>query len=75
MAEESNATPIQRNAFDVAMELTMLSLRVTKISNESDIHERFLKYYSIVRTVETVNFTELERYLPEEMKEIIQRYK
>lgn len=76
MTEEiKNPTPIQRNTFDVAMELTMLSLRFTRITEESQISDRFLKYYSMVKTAESVNFTELEKYLPEDMKEIMQRYK
>jgi hypothetical protein len=59
--------PIQRNPLDVAMEL--LNLHNSKVSVEaSELSELYAKYYTLAYTLSRKSPSELNDFLPEEIK-------
>lgn len=68
-------TPIQRNALDVAMELTELSLKVKRPESHEELKTIFAEYYALAKVLNSVNFMELEKYLSDDMKELLKAYK
>jgi hypothetical protein len=74
MADEVkvNPTPIQRNANDVAFELTQL--HVSRIPGDIDnIDELFAKYYAIAATLNGTHPKFLNNLVPEEILSKISR--
>lgn len=70
MSEEIKVkpTPIQRNAFDVAMELTQIYIQRIGIDSAEDIEERFMKYYSIACVCSNTNPSRLLDFVPDDLK-------
>lgn len=61
-------TPIQRNANDVAIEL--VNLHASRFGVEQDeIPELFAKYVALARYMNSKNYNDLKRFLPEEIQE------
>lgn len=69
MAENINVrpTPIQRNKFDVAIELTNLHLRTFGFTEE-EVEKTFTKYYSLVAVLERTHHNQLLQFLPDEIQ-------
>ncbi|MGC4376199.1 hypothetical protein WD019_04560 [Fictibacillus sp. Mic-4] len=65
---QTTPTPIQRNAFDVAIELTELH-RSKKGMNfkAEDIEETFAKYYALVRVLESSSYDRLQELVSEDI--------
>lgn len=70
MSEEIKVkpTPIQRNAFDVAMELTEIYIQRIGIDSEEEIEERFMKYYSIASICGSTHPSKLLDFVPDDLK-------
>ncbi|MFC0271108.1 hypothetical protein ACFFIX_06540 [Metabacillus herbersteinensis] len=60
-------TPIQRNAFDVAMELLTMHQQKSVVEAE-DISEIFAKYYTLANTLQKKSASDLKAFLPEEIR-------
>lgn len=73
MAEkiEVNPTPIQRNKFDVAMELLELHERNFGIKSEDEISNLFAKYYSAVQILSSPNVNTHKEFAPDSFKELL----
>ena len=57
---------IQRNKFDVAMELTELHVKYTSIKSIEELQRAFLKFYAAALKAEMdVNSSTLEKYCKE----------
>ncbi|WP_392454821.1 hypothetical protein ACF3OH_11975 [Chryseomicrobium aureum] len=62
-------TPIQRNKFDVAVELTALEGTVFGFENHVDIEKAFAKYYSLATKLEAHRRSDnLVNFLSEDLK-------
>lgn len=64
-------TPIQRNRFDVATELTQLYFEKFGVENEDHIKRVFTEYYSLAVQLEITAFNDaskLKEFLPEDIK-------
>ncbi len=64
-------TPIQRNALDVATELTLKYYSMYSTESVEEMQEIFLKFYSVAEAGRILNYAELKEYMPEKMKQII----
>jgi hypothetical protein len=67
---ETLPTPIQRNKFDVAMELTELHSRLGgfRQGGFQAIQQTFAEYYSLARICEGATYEQLENLVSEEVK-------
>ena len=65
-------TPIQRNEFDVALELTQLELRMGVYASE-DLEEIFAKYYAIAKVLKNKRSEQLEALLSENLLKDLKR--
>ena len=76
MADDTKVspTPIQRNEFDVAMELLRLYSKTNMVRTGEEIEKAFMRFYSIAKSLNSMQFTSLVRYLPEDMQEIVKEY-
>ena len=70
---EVSPTPIQRNALDVATELTKLYYERFSAESKEEIAEVFLLYYSTVKAASNPHIypKDLINYMPESLKKII----
>ncbi|HDK7138971.1 TPA: hypothetical protein PTV74_001340 [Clostridium botulinum] len=70
--------PIQRNANDVAMELLDIYLKdqyETDKPMEMDyLRNLYLKFYATAEMAERIHFKYLKEYLPEELKEMAEKF-
>lgn len=67
-------TPIQRNALDVATELTELHFKYLRLEDEESIKKAFLEYYSLVCHLERTRGNtpdKLKEFLPSDIKDNI----
>lgn len=60
-------TPIQRNIYDVAIELVNLHVSREPVDT-SELGELYTKYYAIAYTLSKKGAAELDNFLPEEIK-------
>lgn len=60
-------TPIQRNEFDVAIELLQLHQSKTA-TNAEDLPKVFAEYYSLARLLKSSHGETLKPFLPEDIK-------
>ena len=60
-------TPIQRNKFDVAMELTQLYIDRIAVEGIEDIEKAFARFYALAVFCERSSPTELQKLLSEEL--------
>ncbi|GAA4827889.1 hypothetical protein GCM10023310_00700 [Paenibacillus vulneris] len=69
MADKINVepTPIQRNAFDVAMELTSLYWRNKQEADIEKLDSIFARFYSMARLLEYSNGDTLRKHLSNEL--------
>lgn len=67
MCENVKLTSIQRNEFDVAVELTKLHYE-TNIIKPDDIKKIFAEYYSLARILNSSSDDTLINFLPEDVK-------
>lgn len=72
MAEkiEVKPTPIQRNVFDVAMELTQLHFDKFGVDGDDCIKDKFAEHYALVTILKSTssnNKRRLEKFIPEEI--------
>lgn len=66
-----SSAPIQRNAFDVAVELTQLYKKSVRLDSVEVIQDTFLKFYAVAKIAEVYDCNNLIEYLPEDFKKII----
>ncbi len=70
--------PVQRNANDVAMELLDIYLKdqyETDKPMEMDyLRNLYLEFYATVEMAERIHFKYLKEYLPEELKEMAEKF-
>ncbi len=70
--------PVQRNANDVAMELLDIYLKdqyETDKPMEMDyLRNLYLEFYATVEMAERIQFKYLKEYLPEELKEMAEKF-
>ena len=59
-------TPIQRNRYDVAMELT--KIHVNMKTSDEDLSTVFSKYYALIQNLHNTDNHTLKQFLPEEIK-------
>lgn len=64
---EVNPTPIQRNAHDVAMELTALYWQNSNVADIEKIDSIYARFYATARLLEASNRDILRKQLPEEL--------
>lgn len=69
-----NPTPIQRNSFDVAIELFQEYAKTNDVSKVEDIQAVFLKLYATVEGARFVGTKRLQSFMPEELKEIMKNF-
>ncbi|KDR95695.1 hypothetical protein SAMN02745945_01546 [Peptoclostridium litorale DSM 5388] len=67
-----NPAPIQRNEFDVAVELTMYVARATRLGKQKDIQDVFLSFYSLAKVLDETDPKKLMKYIPEDLRETIE---
>ncbi|WP_134705107.1 hypothetical protein [Ammoniphilus sp. YIM 78166] len=74
MAEQIqvNPTPIQRNAFDVAIELTQLYTQRYSF-DQNELEQMFTKYYAIARVLERTHPNDLQNLVPKDIITQIKR--
>lgn len=65
---EVDPTPIQRNAFDVAMELTDLYWKNSSEANIEKIDSIFSRFYATARILQHTNIDTLRKYVSEDFK-------
>ncbi|OWV38185.1 hypothetical protein CE489_01560 [Bacillus spizizenii] len=69
MADISTSpNPIQRNQYDVAVELTQLHVEKYGVIDPDDIAEAYAKYYALAFTLHRDRGSHLAQFLPEEIK-------
>lgn len=61
-------TPIQRNEFDVAIELAMYVARAQRLGKEEDVSDVFVRFYSLAKVLGATEPAKLIKYLPEELQ-------
>ncbi|CAF1719554.1 hypothetical protein [Bacillus subtilis] len=61
-------SPIQRNQYDVAVELTQLHVEKYGVSNPNDIADAYAKYYALAFILHRDRGSQLVTLLPEEIK-------
>jgi hypothetical protein len=66
-------TPIQRNKFDVTLELLDLHLRRSSV-NADQLQELFAKYYALATYCENMSPENLQALLSEELLEKVGRF-
>lgn len=68
-------TPIQRNEFDVAIELTKLYYDSFSVDNKDEVAETFLKFYSVARGAHNTSIypADLVEYMPESLQQILKK--
>ena len=68
---EVSPTPIQRNRFDVATDLTNLYYSSTSPASKEEVAETFLTFYATVEAAYRTSHKDLKEYMPESLKKII----
>jgi hypothetical protein len=63
---KTSPTPIQRNKFDVAIELTQLQRQLGGLSYSEDIEKTFAKYYALAILCENANYEQLLSFVSED---------
>jgi len=66
--------PVQRNAMDVAVELTQLYFSFHIKAKEEDIKEKYMEFYSIAKALEYINPKDLKELVPEKIRHILEKY-
>jgi hypothetical protein len=74
MADDINVkpTPIQRNKFDVAVELVEFSKPYISYDNIEDIQNAFAKFYAIAAACERTSHSKLKDSLPQDLKKFFE---
>lgn len=77
MSEKIDVKPtlIQRNSLDVAVELTQLYYSKFGMEDSKEVQDIFLKFFAVAETARLINFKDLIEYLPEELAQILEKYK
>lgn len=72
MLGDMNEKPVstQRNAFDVAMELTDLYSTYHRFGSVKDIQEIFTEFYAIASVCQNCGPDKLVEYVPDKLKEL-----
>ncbi|NOU63162.1 hypothetical protein GC096_03760 [Paenibacillus sp. LMG 31461] len=65
---EVDPTPIQRNAFDVAMELTDLYWRNSANADIEKIDSIFARFYATAKILQSTNYDLLRKYATDEFQ-------
>jgi len=70
MAENINVnpTPIQRNAADVAIELTEMHKQLIGFADENDIERVYTKYFSLASVLKNTNPSKLKVFITDDVK-------
>lgn len=63
-----NPTPIQRNAFDVAMELTNLYMQNSRNANIEEVDKVFARFYATAKLLQHSNGDTLRKQISTDMK-------
>jgi hypothetical protein len=62
---EIKPTPIQRNAYDVAVDLTKIYYESFTPRSVEEIQDTFMKFYAVTKRAPSINH---ERFIPDNMK-------
>jgi hypothetical protein len=68
-------TPIQRNKFDVAVELTQLHFEQNINTTSNDIEGLFAKYYALAEYCEKVHLSKLQKLVPADIVSKVGEYR
>lgn len=63
-------TPIQRNALDVAMELTQLYYSRKPFEGREDIAETFVNFYAAAELGKSASYSNLAEFLSDKLKKL-----
>lgn len=64
-------TPIQRNAFDVAVELTKMNFKTRDTTNPDEIAEVFVKFLAAAILFKGTDYNTLRDLLPDKLKNVL----
>lgn len=64
-------TPIQRNKYDVAVELTNLYYSAAPISSVDEIANTFLQFFATAEGAEFIYTKELLEFMPEKLAKLV----
>lgn len=67
-------TQASKEPLDVATELTLEYYRMASPESVEDLQNTFLKLYSVAEAAKNLDIRELKEYMPEELKQIVQKY-
>lgn len=69
MADElkTSPTPIQRNTFDVATELTMRYFQTNKPTSVEDMQDVFSKFFALAEVLQGTDRSKLANLIPDEV--------
>lgn len=70
---KTTPTPIQRNCYDVAVELTQLYFQKSdkSVSLPDDISEIFAKFFAVATLCEVTSGKDLKKLLPDGLKDML----
>jgi len=66
-------TPIQRNALDVATELTKMYFDRVGFDSKEEIAEAFLTFYSTAHAAKNTHYSRLTEYMPDSLTKIVEK--